>query len=193
MSPIRKKTSFSKNANIIQYARSDSVIEEPDQVSSFTSDTFKSNRNAIRSLAVGQHKPLTNSKFSLAAKKVLQNRLASKKERKPGFTLEVEPRKLPDFSKIQIASKPQKLTESRSSFSSRRSLKAIPNPQDYKPKYSLADQHDRIGNIHKNNLKKYPELYREGTFPKAGEKDQFYTEKGRVLVFNSDTQLLKEG
>ena len=82
MSPILKKANFSKNATIIDNARRDSVSEEPDQESSFTSYTSRANQNAIRSPAVGQHKPLTNSKFSLAAKNVLQNRLASKKERK---------------------------------------------------------------------------------------------------------------
>lgn len=62
----------------------------------------------------------------------------------------------------------------------------IPNPKDYKPKYSLADHHDRIGNLHKQNIKKYPELYREGGIPKSNSKDSFYAEKGGVLIFSRD-------
>ena len=82
MSPILKNGRFSKNATIVDYARGDSVTEGEDGESSFTSGTSRTMQKASPSPIVGEHKPLTNSKFSIAAKKILQNRSASKKEKK---------------------------------------------------------------------------------------------------------------
>lgn len=89
--------------------------------------------------------------------------------------MDLAPKRLPDPSYVKKHQAQYAMSHSFSSKStqSRRKFKAIPNPANYKPQYTLNKSRDAIRQLHERNVKNYPELFpSEAARTPNGTKDE---------------------